>query len=70
MATALEDTILPEISQRFSIPVDALVLRDEFLSMYRAKGQSSLARHRDASAFSYVVQVSDMEATPYSYPSP
>lgn len=61
MLRLLGATIVPGIARLFGVDASHLVLRDQFVVKYEPGAQSALDYHSDASFFSYVVQLNDLD---------
>lgn len=57
----LERILIPEFSRLYKVREDCLWLRDLFLVKYESGQQTGLELHRDASDFSFVIQVNSLE---------
>jgi len=60
MCDKLRKLILAEVCKLFSVKFESLWLRDMFLVKYEHGAQNSLALHRDASDFSFVLHVNPL----------
>ena len=60
MFQKLKNIIMPQIAKVYAVDFDHLWLRDMFLVKYDENGQKKLGLHRDASAFSFIIQVNSL----------
>ena len=59
MLHKLKNIIMPQIASMYGVKFDDLWVRDMFFVKYHMQGQRMLNMHRDASTFSFVIQVND-----------